>query len=61
MAPKKKTEIQELSEFIRDHMVTKDDLKNFATKDDLKKFPTKDDGLAPISWRGEDFRSRYLM
>jgi hypothetical protein len=27
MAPKKKTEIQELSEFIRDHMVTKEDLK----------------------------------
>ena len=25
---KKKTEIQELSEFIRDHMVTKDDLKD---------------------------------
>jgi hypothetical protein len=28
MAPTKKTEIQELSEFIRDHMVTKDDLKD---------------------------------
>jgi hypothetical protein len=26
--PNKKTEIQELSEFIRDHMVTKDDLKD---------------------------------
>jgi histone H3/H4 len=28
MAPKKKTEIQELSEFIRDHIVTKDALKD---------------------------------
>ena len=40
MAPKKKTEIQELSEFIRDHMVTKSDLaelrKEMITKDDLK-------------------------
>ena len=34
---KKKTEIQDLSEFIRDHMVTKDDLK-----DELKA------ALAPI-------------
>jgi len=33
---KKKTEIQELSEFIRDHMVTKDDLADLVTKGDLK-------------------------
>jgi hypothetical protein len=30
--PNKKTEIQELSEFIRDHMVTKDDLKDGRTQ-----------------------------
>ena len=33
---KKKTEIQELSEFIRDHMVTKGDLADLVTKGDLK-------------------------
>ena len=37
---KKKTEIQELAEFIRDHMVTKSDLaelrEEMVTKDDLK-------------------------
>ena len=38
-----KSEIQELSEFIRDHMVTKNDVKDFATKADFKNFPTKDE------------------
>jgi len=46
---KKKTEIQELSEFIRDHMVTKDDLqegladirKEMATKNDVAALGTK--------------------
>src|SRR2546421_1334457 len=37
---KKKTEIQELSEFIRDHMATKEDLADIrydmATKDDVR-------------------------
>ena len=41
MAKKKKSEIQELSEFIRDNMVTrsefKEELEKLATKDDLKK------------------------
>jgi hypothetical protein len=41
MAAKKKTEIQELSEFIRDRMVTKDDLKD-DLRDELKA------ALAPI-------------
>jgi hypothetical protein len=34
MAPK--SEIQELSEFIRDHMITKSDIADFATKDDVR-------------------------
>lgn len=34
-----KTEMKEMKEA----MVVKDDLKNFATKDDLKKLATKDD------------------
>ena len=42
---KKKTEIQELSEFIRDHMATKDDIadlrKDMATRDDLARLDTK--------------------
>jgi len=46
---RKKTEIQELSEFIRDHMVTKDDLKEgladiseeMATKNDVAPLDTK--------------------
>jgi len=33
----------ELLEFMKDNMATKDDLKAFATKDDLKAFATKDD------------------
>ena len=44
-----KTEIQELSEFIRDHMVTKNDMaelrKDMATKDDLAKLDVKIDKL----------------
>jgi hypothetical protein len=48
---KKKTELQELSEFIRDHMATKEDLadlrNDMATKADLaairKEIATKDD------------------
>ena len=47
MAAKKKTEIQELSEFIRDHMVTKDDLK-----DELKA------ALAPIQQTLDDHTRR---
>jgi hypothetical protein len=39
------TEIQELSEFIRDHMVTKSDLVNLATRDDLTKLEVKIDKL----------------
>ena|SRR5258705_13484899 len=57
---KKKTEIQELSEFIRDHMATKGDIaelrtelkgniadirKDMATKDDLGKLDVKIDKL----------------
>ena len=42
---KKKTEIQELSEFISDHMATKDDIadlrKDMATRDDLARLDTK--------------------
>ena len=44
---KKKTEIQELSEFIRDHMVAKDDLK-----DELKA------ALAPIQQTLDDHTRR---
>ena len=36
-----KTEIQELSEFIRDHMVTKTDLAGLATKSDLTALESK--------------------
>jgi hypothetical protein len=42
---KKKTEIQELSEFIRDHMATKDDIadlrRDMATKEDLADLRTE--------------------
>ena len=36
MPEKQKSEIQELSEFIRDHMVTKSDIADMATKDDVR-------------------------
>lgn len=35
--------LDEFIVFVKDNMVVKDDLKNFATKDDLKNFATKDD------------------
>jgi len=34
---------QELLEFIKDTVATKDDLKQYATKTDLEQFATKDD------------------
>jgi hypothetical protein len=40
-ARKKENEIQDLSEFIRDHMVTKSDLENLATKNDLIALDTR--------------------
>ena len=42
---KKKTEIQELSEFIRDHLVTKSDLAGFKVEldDKSEKLATKND------------------
>jgi DNA repair ATPase RecN len=56
MAKKKKTEIQELSEFIRDHMPTKSDLadlrEEMVTKDDLK------DALGPIQKTLDDHTRR---
>lgn len=33
----------EIMEYLKDYVPTKDDLKNFATKDDLKNFATKED------------------
>jgi hypothetical protein len=35
--------IEEIMDFLRENMVTKEDAKVFATKDDLKSFATKDD------------------
>jgi hypothetical protein len=46
-----KTEIQELSEFIRDHMATKEDLADLATKDDVRTIVSNalDERLKPIT------------
>ncbi len=62
----KDTTINELMEFLQEHMLTrteaanfatKDDLKNFATKDDLKNFATKDDLKALRQEMRDEFAS----
>lgn len=40
---KDETTTTEIMEFLRDNMVTKEDLKSFATKEDLKLLATKED------------------
>ena len=74
MAGGKKTTLKEVGEtlaFIVERMTTKDDLKNFATKDDVREIVRaiiQEEvpgivalGLAPVWWRGENFRSRYMI
>jgi len=50
-APMATTEIQELSEFIHDHMATKEDLADLATKDDVRAIVSNalDESLKPIN------------
>lgn len=42
MASKKRSDLQDLHEFIRDHMVTKGDLRALATKDDVRAIMRKE-------------------
>jgi len=42
-------DLADLKSFIKENMITRDDLKDFATRDDLKDFATRDDLKAYVT------------